>query len=131
MKQLTLLIVDDEADFVTVLAERLALRGFRAETAVSGAEAMKKVAENGFRVLVLDVKMPGIDGLELMDEIKRKHPDLPVILLTGHGSTADAERGMEAGAYDYIMKPVDLDELIEKIKGAAGATGAEEDEHGK
>jgi DNA-binding NtrC family response regulator len=71
-------------------------------------------------VVVLDVKMPGIGGLELMGEIKRKHPDLPVILFTGHSSVADAERGMQEGAFDYIMKPIDLDRLAEKIRDAAG-----------
>jgi DNA-binding NtrC family response regulator len=121
MEQLRLLIVDDERDFLSALAERLKLRGFQVVTAESGAGALKRVGENDFHVLVLDVKMPGIDGLELMGQIKAKHPDLPVILLTGHGSVADAERGMEEGAFDYLMKPIDIEELVEKISSAAGA----------
>jgi len=120
MEQLKVLLVDDEEDLVSTLAERLVLRGFQVETATSGTDALRYVSEDSFSVLVLDVKMPGIDGLELMIEIKQKHPDLPVILFTGHGSVADARRGMEEGAFDYIMKPIDIDKLIEKIRSAAG-----------
>lgn len=120
MEQLRLLIVDDEEDFLSALAQRLEFRGFRVEAASSGSDALARVGEEGFHVLVLDVKMPGIDGLELMAQIKAKHACLPVILLTGHGSVADAERGIEQGAFDYLMKPIDIDELIEKIRKAAG-----------
>ena len=86
--------------------------------ATSGIDALRHVREGDFSVLILDVKMPGIDGLGLMAEIKRKRPDLPVILLTGHGSVADAKTGMKEGAFDYLMKPIDIDELIEKIGDA-------------
>ena len=120
MERLRILIVDDEEDLVSTLAERLALRGFQVEAATSGAEALRRVSEGDFSVLILDVKMPGIDGLELMAEIKQKDPDLPVILFTGHGSVRDAERGMEEGAFDYLMKPIDIDELIDKIRNATG-----------
>jgi DNA-binding NtrC family response regulator len=115
-----ILLVDDEEDFASALAERLVLRGFQAETATSGMDALRHIRECDFSVLILDVKMPGIDGLGLMAEIKRKHPNLPVILLTGHGSAADAEAGMKKGAFDYLMKPIDIDELIEKIGDAVG-----------
>ena len=120
MDQLRILLVDDEADLVLTLAERLALRGFQVETATSGADALRHVSEGDFSVLLLDVKMPGIGGMELMAEIKQKHADLPVILFTGHGSVADAERGMREGAFDYLMKPIDIGELIEKIGNAVG-----------
>lgn len=120
MEQLRILLVDDEADFASTLAERLGLRGFQAKMATSGIDALQHVREGDFDVLILDMKMPGIDGLGLMAEIKRKHPDLPVILLTGHGSVEDAKSGMKAGAFDYLMKPIDIDELIEKIKNAVG-----------
>ena len=122
MDQLRILIVDDEEDFVSTLAERLALRGFHAEAATKGTDALRHVAEDDFSVLVLDVKMPGIDGLELMAQIKRKHPDLPVILLTGHASVVDAQKGVEEGAFDYLLKPIDLDALIETIRTAVGRT---------
>lgn len=120
MEQLRILLVDDEEDFASTLAERLGLRGFQAEVATSGTEALRHLREDDFSVLILDVKMPGIDGLGLMVQIKRKRPDLPVILLTGHGSVANAETGMKEGAFDYLMKPIDIDELTEKIRDAVG-----------
>ena len=120
MERLRILIVDDEQDFVSTLAERLTLRGFQVEAATRGIDALRHVSEDDFSVLILDVKMPGIDGLELLAEIKQKHPDLPVILLTGYGSVADAERGIGEGACDYLMKPIDIDELIEKVRNAVG-----------
>jgi DNA-binding NtrC family response regulator len=125
MPGLRLLIVDDEEDLVSTMAERLELRGFEVETATSGADALGHVAEGGFSVLLIDVKMPEIGGLELMAEIKRKHPDLPVILFTGHSSLADAERGIQEGAFGYLMKPIDIDRLIEKIRSAAGTRRVE------
>jgi DNA-binding NtrC family response regulator len=121
MEQLKILLVDDEHDFVATLAERLTLRGFHVEAISSGADALQRVRENGFSILILDVKMPGIGGLQLLSQIKATHPDLPIILLTGHGSVADAEKGMGEGAFDYLMKPVDIDELTEKIGSAAAA----------
>jgi DNA-binding NtrC family response regulator len=120
VEQLRILLVDDEEDFASTLAERLVLRGLQAEVATSGTDALRHVREDDFSVLILDVKMPGIDGLGLMAEIKRKRPDLPVILLTGHGSVANAETGMKEGAFDYLMKPIDIDELIEKVRNAVG-----------
>lgn len=120
MEQLRILLVDDEEEFAATLAERLVLRGFQAEVATSGLLALGRVREDDFNVLILDVKMPGIGGLGLMVEIRRKRPDVPVILLTGHGSVVDAEMGMKAGAVDYLMKPIDIDELIEKIWNAVG-----------
>ncbi|MBU0753632.1 MAG: response regulator [Planctomycetes bacterium] len=120
MEQLRILLVDHEEEFAATLAERLVLRGFQAEVATSGLVALGRVREDDFNVLILDVKMPGIGGLGLMVEIRRKRPDVPVILLTGHGSVVDAEMGMKAGAVDYLMKPIDIDELIEKIWNAVG-----------
>lgn len=121
MKQLRVLIVDDEEDLASTMAERLALREFQVSTAASAADALERVGETDFSVLILDVKMPGLDGLELMAELKRRRPDLPVILFTGHGSVADAERGMKEGAFDYLMKPFDIDTLVETIRNAADA----------
>jgi DNA-binding NtrC family response regulator len=118
-ERISILLVDDEADFVFTLAERLKLRGFQVSATTKASDVMTKLKDNGVRVVLLDVKMPGIDGLKLMSEIKREQPDLRIILLTGHGSVADARRGMEQGAVDYLMKPVDIDELIEKIRTAA------------
>ena len=121
MEQLRILLVDDEEDFASTLAERLVLRGFQAEVANTGLDALRRVGEQDFSVLILDVKMPGIDGLEVMVEVKRKRPDLPIILLTGHGAVANTKAGTKEGAFDYLMKPIDIDELIEAIRNAAGS----------
>ncbi len=120
MGGLRVLIVDDEEDLVSTMAERLELRGFEVETATSGTDALAHVGKSDFSVLLVDVKMPGVGGLELMAEIKRDHPDFPVILFTGHTSVADAERGIQEGAFGYLMKPIEIDRLIEKIRNAAG-----------
>ena len=124
MDPLRILIVDDEEELVSTLAERLALRGFEVESATGGAHALRHIREGSYSVLILDVKMPGTGGLELMAQIKRNNPELPVILFTGHGSAADAERGMQEGAFDYVIKPVDIDVLIAKLRSAiAGKEG--------
>lgn len=120
MEPARILIVDDEEELVSTLTQRLALRGFQAEGATSAAEALRRVGEHDFSVMVLDVKMPGLDGLELLAQIKQEYPDLPVILFTGHTSVRDAERGMQVGAFDYLVKPIDIDQLVEKIRNAAG-----------
>ena len=120
MEQLRILLVDDEEDFASTLAERLVLRGFQAQVATSGIDALRHVGEEDFSVLILDVKMPGIDGLGVMAEVKRKRPDLPIILLTGHGAVTNAKTGMKEGAFDYLIKPIDIDELIETIRNAVG-----------
>ena len=119
MEPLRILIVDDEEELVSTLAERLALRGLEIQIATNGKDALKLVRGHDFSVIVADVKMPGIGGLELTAAIKRDNPDLPVILFTGHSSVADAERGMQQGACEYVMKPVDIDVLLEKIRNAA------------
>jgi DNA-binding NtrC family response regulator len=116
---LRVLIVDDEADLVATMAERLALRGIDVETATNGADALSHVNAGDFNVVILDVKMPGIDGLEMMAHVQRKRPGLPVILFTGHTSLPDAEQGMQEGAFAYLLKPIDIDDMIEKIEGAA------------
>jgi DNA-binding NtrC family response regulator len=120
VERIKILIVDDEKDLVSTLAERLALRGFEVETATTGADALERLGHDGFSVLVVDVKMPGIGGLELTAEIKRSHPNLPVILFTGHTSGDDAQRGIREGACDYLVKPIDIEMLTAKIRNAVG-----------
>jgi DNA-binding response OmpR family regulator len=112
------LIVDDEGELVSALAERLNLRGFEATGVTTGAEALAYLAEQSCDVVVLDVKMPGLGGLEVIRRIKEHRAHLEVILLTGHGSAQDAARGMELGAYDYLMKPVKIDELVPLLLAA-------------
>ena len=114
------LLVDDEEELVSTLAERLQLRGIEAEGLTSGAEAVRRLEEQEFDVVVVDVKMPGMDGLELLKRIKDIRPAAQVILLTGRGSEKESQRGMEQGAFDYLIKPINIDDLIEKMKRATG-----------
>ena len=117
----TLLLVDDEAAFVQTLAKRLGARDFKVYTANSGEEALQVIAEQGpnkIDVVVLDVKMPGMDGIETLAAIKHKYPTLEVIMLTGHATVPNAVEGLKGGAYDYLMKPCDLDELVAKADAA-------------
>jgi DNA-binding NtrC family response regulator len=115
MKKLRILLVDDEVEFVQTLAERLQLRDFDAVTAGDGEEALRRLENTAFDLVVLDVLMPGLGGLEVLSQIKSRFPEIPVILLTGRGSTANGIEGMRLGAYDYLMKPIDIDELIKQI----------------
>jgi DNA-binding response OmpR family regulator len=113
------LIVDDEGELVSALVERLNLRGFEAAGVTTGVEALAYLADTSVDVVVLDVKMPGLGGLEVIRKIKEQRANLHVILLTGHGSAQDADRGMELGAYDYLMKPVKIDDLVSLILAAS------------
>ena len=118
MEGLRVLIVDDEDELVSALEERLNLRGFQAKGVTTGAEALAYLTNTPCDVVLLDVKMPGIGGLEVIRRIKEKRPGLDVILLTGHGSAQDVEKGMELGAFDYLMKPVDIDVLVRTLLSA-------------
>jgi DNA-binding response OmpR family regulator len=112
------LIVDDEEEFAVTLAERLNLRGYTTQVEKDGEGALAAVEMNVPDVVVLDIRMPGIGGFEVLKRIKSEYPQVPVILLTGHGATRDGMKGMELGAYDYLIKPVDIMELIEKMDSA-------------
>ena len=116
--KISVLLVDDEKDFVETLAERLQLRDFNVATALNGDDAIKLVEENDFDVIVLDVKMPGKDGVETLKEIKKIEQLSQVIMLTGHATVKTAIEGMKSGAFDYLMKPTDTNELIEMIENA-------------
>lgn len=112
------LLVDDEEEFVETLAERMRIRGMEVSTTNSGADALKLVDDEAFDVVVLDLKMPGIDGLEALKRIKRRRPDIQVVLLTGH---ATVEKGVEAikeGAIEFLEKPIELASLTETIHKA-------------
>jgi DNA-binding NtrC family response regulator len=112
------LLVDDEAAYAEALQKRLQLREFDTSCAASGELALERLAEATFDVVLLDVKMPGMSGIEALREIKRRHPEVEVIMLTGHASVDAAVEGMDEGAFDYLMKPVDLDDLVYKIEDA-------------
>ncbi|MDQ1330307.1 MAG: hypothetical protein QG578_570 [Thermodesulfobacteriota bacterium] len=116
--KIKVLLVDDEKEFIEALAERLAVRDFYVKTAFNGDEALSKIKEDDFDVVVLDVLMPGKNGIETLREIKSIKPLVNVIMLTGHATVETAIDGMKAGAYDYLMKPTDTNDLVGKIKKA-------------
>jgi DNA-binding response OmpR family regulator len=142
MGAMRVLIVDDEAELVSALTERLALRGFDAEGVTDGPSALKRLAagaaggeEPSFPagdadaadstreatrpdVVVVDVKMPGMGGLELVREIRASYPDVHIVLITGHSSVREAEEGMGLGVFDYLIKPVPIDELVRVLRAA-------------
>lgn len=114
------LIVDDEEELVHALVERLDLRGIEAIGVTNGHDALERIYHESFDVMLLDVKMPGLGGLEVIKKVKEKWPNLQVLLLTGHGSTRDAEEGMRAGAFKYVMKPVNIEDLVALLREACG-----------
>jgi DNA-binding NtrC family response regulator len=118
MNKVKVLLVDDEEEFVSALAERLDIRGIEAHVATDGEQALEMIENDTFQVIVLDVIMPGISGLEVLQRINAKQIDTVVILLTGHGSTKEGLEGMRMGAFDYLMKPLDIDDLISKMHEA-------------
>jgi DNA-binding NtrC family response regulator len=116
--KIRVLLVDDEEQFVETLAERLAMRDYDVTTSLSGDDALEQVRGYNFDVVVLDVLMPGVDGIETLREIKQIKPLTEVIMLTGHATVETAIEGMKLGAYDYLMKPCETEELITKINKA-------------
>jgi DNA-binding NtrC family response regulator len=118
MNSCRVLLVDDEVDFVRTLSKRLERNKLSVEAVHSGADALEYLAGNPADVVVLDMKMPGMDGLETLREIRTRHPLVEVIMLTGHASVEAAIDGMEQGAFDYLMKPVAFEELLYKIQDA-------------
>ena len=119
--KLSVLLVDDKEEFISALSQRLVLYGMEVCTATRGEDALAILQEKTVDVVVLDVVMPGMSGLEILRRIKDIFPHIQVVLLTGHGTTKDGIEGMRQGAFDYLMKPVDIEELIEKMKAAAKA----------
>ncbi|MEA1883584.1 MAG: response regulator [Thermotogota bacterium] len=118
MKEFRVLVVDDEDDFREIFIKRLKKREFNVTGAESGEKALQILDKQLFDVVILDVKMPGMDGVETLKEMKRMRPLMEVIMLTGHSTVESAIDGMKLGAFDYIMKPADLDELLEKMSQA-------------
>lgn len=118
MEKIRVLLVDDEAAYVDVLANRLGKRGFDVKKAYTSPEALLVLRTQQFDVAVLDLKMPDMDGIEVLKIAKQVNPDLQVIMLTGHGSAAACEQGLALGAFDYLMKPCEFETLVEKIREA-------------
>jgi len=114
------LLVDDEVDFVETFSERLVMRKLEIAKAFSGEEALQVLDTNkNTEVVILDVKMPGMDGIETLAEIKKRFPLVEVIMLSGHADVESAIDGMKQGAFDYLMKPCDMDQIIAKVTEAA------------
>ena len=116
IQKIKILLIDDEEEFISTLAERLELRDFLCKTAGDGVSGIQMIVTEPFDIAILDLMMPGLNGLNTLRQIKEINPDLPVILLTGHGSTKDGMEGMRIGAFDFLIKPLDIYALIDKIK---------------
>lgn len=118
MKDIRILLVDDEEEFVRTLSERLCLRDLSSRTAFSGKEALKFVGDHAPDIMVLDLEMPGTSGMEVLRLVKRRYPDIQVIVLTGHGNDLDEAEARSLGVFDYLRKPVDIEVLVARIRGA-------------
>lgn len=112
------MLVDDEVGFVETMTKRLSKRQLLVLPAYSGREALEKLEKNSVDVVILDVKMPGMDGIATLREIKKVHPLVEVIMLTGHATVETAVEGMRLGAFDYLMKPCEIEELLAKVNEA-------------
>ncbi|MFA7166787.1 MAG: response regulator [Desulfoplanes sp.] len=120
IKDIRILLVDDEERFLSSARKVFRHQGIEILTADSGIMALKILQDNPVDAVILDVKMPGMNGMQTLEKIKTDHPDIQVILLTGHATTESAEEGMRYGASGYLVKPVDLGELLQKAKSACG-----------
>jgi DNA-binding NtrC family response regulator len=113
--QASVLLVDDEEQFLDALSQRLEARGLKVDTVTSGEDAVKQVEDRNFDAIIVDLAMPGIDGIETLKRIKEKRPDLEIIMLTGHATVKSGIEAMKLGAEDFLEKPVDLNDLLAKI----------------
>ena len=118
MREFNVLVVDDEDEFRDLTVKRLEKRGVKAKGAASGKEALEILEHSHTDVVLLDVKMPGMDGIETLRHIKQMKPEIEVIMLTGHASVEFGLKGMQLGAFDYVMKPAPLNELLDTINQA-------------
>jgi DNA-binding response OmpR family regulator len=118
MARIRVLVVDDEPDFLKLIQRRLGKRNVDVFVAGGGQEALDFLSSNGVDVVILDVKMPGLNGIEVLKEIRKRFRGVEVIMLTGHGSMQTGIEGISHGAYDYILKPFSIDDLLERIREA-------------
>ncbi|MBL0732268.1 MAG: response regulator [Desulfosarcina sp.] len=116
--EMKMMLVDDEERFLSTTQKLLSKKGYDVLTAASGGEALEKLRTGNVHVVILDVKMPGMDGIATLREIKRQFPTVEVIMLTGHATVESAIEGLKTGATDYLMKPADIDEIIQKAEEA-------------
>jgi len=122
-KIIKVLLVDDEVGFADILAKRLGKRGMVVTPVYTGTEAIQTIRKHDFDVAVLDLKMEDMDGIEVLKIFKKAYPEMEVIMLTGHGSEQAAKEGIEYGAFDYLTKPCELEDLLKKIQEAAHKGG--------
>jgi DNA-binding NtrC family response regulator len=128
MSLANVLLVDDEVPFIETMTKRLEKRGLTVTAAFSGTEALKTLEEDAsIEVVILDVKMPQMDGIEALKRIKAEYPLVEVIMLTGHATVETGIEGMKLGAFDYLMKPCEMDVLLSKVKEAASKKRAHEE----
>lgn len=113
-----ILLVDDEEELVSTLSERMEMRGLDAEVALDGPQAIDAIKTRLPHVMVLDLRMPRMDGMEVLRHVRKHNPEIQVIVLTGHGSSKDEEQARRLGAFDYLQKPVDVETLVSRIKKA-------------
>lgn len=118
MKEMKLLLVDDEEEFVKTLSERLEMRHIQSDVALSGKEALKTMDEDVPDVMVLDLKMPGMDGMEVLRLTKKAYPGVQIIMLTGHGSEKDEQEARRLGVFEYLHKPVEIENLMQIVTKA-------------
>jgi len=118
MKDFKVLLVDDEQEFIETLAERLKMRDLDARMALDGEQALESVQDEEPDVMLLDLKMPGMDGMEVLRQVKKAFPHVQVVMLTGHGSDKHEEQARRLGAYAYLQKPVDLEQLVMTLRDA-------------
>lgn len=114
-RKANVLLVDDEEQFLDVLSQRLEARGLKVKAVTNGEDAVNQVEDYNFDAIIVDLAMPGIDGIETLKRIKEKRPDLEIIMLTGHATVKSGIEAMKLGADDFLEKPVDLNVLLEKI----------------
>ncbi|MGO9015201.1 MAG: response regulator [Dissulfurispiraceae bacterium] len=117
-KEIKVLLVDDEKDFVNTLAQRLKMRDLNVSCVYDGEQGLSRVKQEEPDVLVLDLKMPGLQGMEVLREVRKTNPNMQVIILTGHGTEKDDEEAKRIGGFDFLRKPADIDLLMTKIKEA-------------
>jgi len=118
MKEMKLLLVDDEEEFVKALSERMEMRDLKSDVSLSGEQALKTMDEDLPDVMVLDLKMPGMDGMEVLRRAKKAYPGVQIIMLTGHGSEKDEKEARRLGVFEYLQKPVEFEKLMRIVTNA-------------
>lgn len=118
MAESSILVIDDEQEFVSTLVRRLRKRGWESEGVLTGGEGIRRIADGNFAVALLDMRLPDMDGSEVLREIMKINPRPRVIILTGHASASEGEEGIRNGAFDYLIKPVEFETLLEKLQAA-------------